>query len=137
MNDVRTILGIDIGTVRIGVARSSFPGGIPAPLTVLHNDEELSEKLAQLIAANNVSLIVAGIPRSLSGDDTPQTKYTKQIIDKLRQQLSIKIYEQDEAATSLHAEVELRNRKKPYSKGDIDSLSAVYILEDFMRDNLK
>lgn len=137
MDDARIILGLDIGSTRIGVASSRFPGGIPTPMTVLSNDDELCDNLATLIKENNVSLIVAGVPRSLSGNATSQTEYTYQVIERLRQQLPVKIYEQDEAVTSLHAEEELKSRKEPYSRSDIDSLSAVYILEDFMRDSLR
>jgi RNase H-fold protein (predicted Holliday junction resolvase) len=41
----------------------------------------------------------------------------------------------DEAVTSTRAEAELQSRRKPYAKEDIDMLSAVYILEDFLREH--
>jgi RNase H-fold protein (predicted Holliday junction resolvase) len=43
---------------------------------------------------------------------------------------------QDEAATSRQAESELQARGKPYSKEDIDALSATYILEDFISEQV-
>jgi RNase H-fold protein (predicted Holliday junction resolvase) len=42
---------------------------------------------------------------------------------------------QDEALTSKHAEAELTSAKKHFSKADIDALSAVYILEDYLKEH--
>lgn len=132
MNRSASILGLDIGTVRVGVARASWPDGIPNPLTTLTNDEHLVGKIVSLIESENALAVVAGLPRSLNGHDTAQTDITEDFIAHLRNELEVKIYTQDEAGTSLKAEAELKARKKPYSKADIDALSAVYILEDFI-----
>jgi putative Holliday junction resolvase len=130
-----SVLGLDIGNVRIGVARASWPDGIPTRLTVLANDATLSSKLAQLVTSENSVFLVAGLPRSLEGRETDQTRLTRTLVDSLRQELKLPIYLQDEAGTSLKAEAELRSTNKNYLKSDIDQLSAVYILEDFMNDH--
>ena len=44
---------------------------------------------------------------------------------------------QDEALTSVKAEEELKDRKSPYEKGDIDSLAATYILQDYIEENVR
>ena len=126
------ILGLDIGKKRIGVAKANWPLGIPAPLTVLDNDDGLIDELKRLIAKENVVIIVAGYPRSLDGNMTAQTAFTQDFVNRLRQTLPVQIELQDEAATSIKAEAELKAKGRPFSKSDIDSLSAVYILEDFL-----
>ena len=40
---------------------------------------------------------------------------------------------QDEAVTSVEAEQRLKNRGKPYSKGDIDAEAAAMILDDYLK----
>ncbi len=130
-----SVLGLDIGNVRIGVARASWPDGIPTKLTVLTNDLNLSGELAKLVASENAILLVAGLPRTLEGKETNQTRLTLTLVDKLRQELKLPIYLQDEAGTSLKAEEELRTNNRTYLKSDIDQLSAVYILEDFMSEH--
>ncbi len=130
-----SVLGLDIGNVRIGVARASWPDGIPTKLTVLANDANLINELAKLIENENVAFLVAGQPRTLEGRETDQTRTTLKTVDFLRQELNLPIYLQDEAGTSLKAEEELRNNHKNYLRSDIDQLSAVYILEDFMNDH--
>jgi putative Holliday junction resolvase len=130
-----SILGLDIGKVRIGVAKAYWPFGIPAPLTVLNNDHNLVDALKRLIAEENVAFMVAGCPRSLHGNKTAQTAFTLDLVDQLRRTLPVQIKLQDEAATSIKAEAELKAKGRPFSKSDIDSLSAVYILEDFLSEH--
>jgi RNase H-fold protein (predicted Holliday junction resolvase) len=52
----------------------------------------------------------------------------------LAQQVDLPLSWQDEAVTSAQAEAELVQRKKPYTKGDIDALAAVYILNDYLSE---
>ena len=137
MNQPTSILGLDIGSVRVGVSRAVWPDGIPSRLTVLTNDLDLSLNLARLIEQENASLIVAGLPRSLEGNETNQTRATLEQIERLRVDLKVPIYLQDEAATSLKAEAELKTSGKEYAKEDIDALSAIYILDDFINEHPK
>jgi putative Holliday junction resolvase len=134
MNESSSVLGLDIGTVRVGVAIAIWPDGIPAPLTTLANDPKLSDGLKDIIETENVKFIVAGRPRSLNGNSTKQTLFTSQSVKDLENKLGIKIYLQDEAATSLKAKAELEAKKKMFTKKDVDALSAVYILEDFLTE---
>lgn len=137
MDQAPSILGLDIGSVRVGVSRALWPDGIPSRLTVLDNNPQLSANLATLIKQENASLMVAGLPRSLDGNETNQTRQTLQIIESLKQELKLPIYLQDEAVTSLKAEDELKDSGRNYTKADIDALSAVYILEDFINTHPK
>ncbi|MCL4357977.1 Holliday junction resolvase RuvX [Patescibacteria group bacterium] len=130
-----SILGLDIGKMRIGVAKAYWPHGVPAPLTALNNDHNLVDALKRLIAEENVAFIVAGYPRSLNSNETAQTAFTQDVVDRLRQTLPVQIKLQDEAVTSIKAESELKSKGRPFSKSDIDSLSAVYILEDFLSEH--
>ena len=130
-----SILGLDIGKMRIGVAKAYWPYGVPTPLTALNNDHNLVDALKRLIAEENVAFIVAGYPRSLNGNETAQTAFTQDVVDRLRQTLPVQIKLQDEAVTSIKAEAELKSKGRPFSKSDIDSLSAVYILEDFLSEH--
>lgn len=137
MNIASTIIGLDIGTVRVGVSRALWPEGIPVPLTTITNDLSFMENLAKLINEEDVGLIVIGRPRGLNSQQTKQTNYVDELIETIKQVVKLPIYWQDEALTSVKAENELMARKKPFKKEDIDALSATYILEDFMLDHPK
>ena len=135
MSQTPSILALDIGKVRIGVARAAWPNGIPTALTTIANDTALSANLNRLITSQNAQLVVAGKPKTLSGTDSEQTRYTIKLIEKLEAAIGLKIYLQDESGTSLKAEAELKSNRRPYSREDIDALSAVFILEDFLSDH--
>ena len=61
-------LGIDVGSVRIGVARSDPGGLLASPLgTVRRGRGDLAE-IVRLVAADQVAEIVVGLPTSLSGN---------------------------------------------------------------------
>lgn len=127
-----SILALDVGEKRIGVAIANPVARLARPLTTLSHDANIFTTLEQLITDESVSIVVVGLPRNLSGEDTDQTAYVRQFTEKLRHDM---IRFQDEALTSKKAEMELRQRGKPYDKGDIDALAATYILEDYLRQH--
>ncbi len=130
-----SVIGLDIGTVRIGVAKAYWPDGIPTPYATLANDDNFISNLRQIIASEKVSLLVIGLPRNMNSQSTKQTEYVTKLAKNLSKATGLPVKFQDEAATSIRAEEELQARGKHYAKGDIDKLSATYILEDYFRDH--
>jgi len=132
---INHILGLDVGEKRIGLACASWPKGIPQPLTTISNDEKLFNNLSKILSDMAIVLMVIGLPRSLSMEETQQTQYVKQFIELLKQKFDLPIYTTDEALTSIKAEDELVNKRVKFTRADIDALSATYILEDFISNN--
>lgn len=126
---------MDVGAKRIGVAASDVRARLPHPLTTLDAAQDVPAAVRELVAEHGVVGVVIGLPRGLDGQDTAQTQAVRAFAKELEAQLSLPYYWQDEAVTSRQAEEELQRRGKPYQKGDIDALSATYILEDFLRDH--
>ena len=131
----RSILGLDVGTRRIGVSAASLEARLPRPLITLLFDDTFFGALETIVEVEGVELMVVGFPRNLRGHHTAQTEAIESFTAQLRQHFAMPIHFQDEAVTSKHAEAELKARGKPYDKGDIDSLAATYILEDFLAEN--
>ncbi|HLZ15040.1 MAG TPA: Holliday junction resolvase RuvX [Candidatus Saccharimonadales bacterium] len=129
------MLALDVGERRIGVARCSLLARLPEPLTTLEHTADVIQDVQRLVAQEQAVQLVVGLPRGLSGQHTPQTAYVEAFMTALEPALHIPCAWQDEALTSQKAEAELKRRGKPYAKGDIDALSATYILEDFLRDH--
>lgn len=130
-----TVLGLDVGSRRVGVATASLTARLPNPLTTLDRDDAFFSNLKSIIEKEGANRIVVGLPRNLAGDATGQTEATKDFIKELREQIDLPVHLQDEAVTSRQAEAELEARGKPYNRGDIDALAATYILEDFLSEN--
>lgn len=126
------ILGLDVGDRRIGVALMSDEGRMPAVLETIDRQKiDPLERLNVLIQKHYVGSIVIGLPRDMAGRETNQTAIVRVFSGTVHQHTGLPVVLQDEAVTSIKAEEELRARNKPYSKADIDALSAVYILEDW------
>ena len=127
-----SILALDMGQARVGVAQASAQSRLATPLTTINNDANFKTTIAKLIDQHQVIALVVGLPRGLNGQLTEQTKLVRAAVADLKTTLTVPIYEQDESLTSVQAEIELTNRGKAYNKGDIDALAATYILEDFL-----
>ena len=77
-----------------------------------------------------------GLPRGLDGQETAQTMTVRAFGTMLGKALKLPVHWQDEALTSVQAASELEQRGKAYRKADIDSLAAVYILEDYLHEHV-
>ncbi len=129
-----SILALDVGAKRVGVAVASIIAQLPRPLITLDNDDGFMTSLQNIIEVEDVGAMIVGYPRDMKGDSTQQTREVEEFTAKLRQEFAMPIIYQDEALTSKHAEAELDAKGKNYVRGDIDSLAATYILQDFLND---
>ena len=127
-------LALDVGDVRIGVAIANSEVRLPRPLTTLSNDENLWTNLTTIIQDHEIVSLVVGHPRGLNGQETEQTRKVEAFVQTLITHTGLTVTMQDEAGTSIKAEAELRARRKPYEKADIDALAATYILEDYLQE---
>lgn len=125
-------LALDIGEKRIGVATADIAAPFPAPLVTLEATGQLADQFNQLLKKHQVEAVIIGFPRNQKGERTAQTDRVEYIAGLLNIPKNIPVYWQDESLTSVKAEAELKKRKKPYKKADVDSLAATYILEDFI-----
>lgn len=130
-----SILAIDVGEKRIGVARADALARLPQPLRTLEASPQSPQDIAELAGEEGAKIIVVGWPRNLSGAETLQTATVKRFADQLRSETSIPIQFQDETLTSVEAKAELESRGMPYNKEDVDMLAAVQILSDWLANN--
>jgi len=130
-----SIVALDVGDARIGVAIADSTVRFPRPLITLANDESFVPKLQDIITGEQVEHLVIGTPRDINGNETEQTRRTAAFVDSLTSILSVPVTTQDEALTSQQAEKELEAANKPFTKGDIDALAACYILQDYLQEH--
>lgn len=131
------IMALDVGSVRIGVATASSIARVASPLKHIANDKGVYSTINHLIVDNDVKQLVIGLPLNIEGEPTKQTEYIKQFVEQLEQHLDRKlsIAYADESSTSQLAEKQLQASKKSYQKGDIDAMSASYILQRYLDDS--
>lgn len=108
-------LGIDVGSVRIGVARSD-PGGILAsPLETVRRGKGDLDRIAELVAEHEAVEVVVGLPTSLSGREGPAAGLAREFAVELAGRLgglppagTVRLY--DERLTTVTAESGLREQ---------------------------
>jgi putative Holliday junction resolvase len=126
----KTLIALDIGEKRIGVAMADTGIRIAVPIQTIEVDGSEVDAITRLVAEKSADTIVVGYPRNQSGETTAQTQYAEAFARKLDGVAPIKF--QDESLTSVLAESQLKAHGKPYTKGDIDAQAAALILQDYL-----
>ena len=127
----RTLVSLDVGEKRIGVAVADIGVRIAVPFTTIEVDGTELEKIADVVAKEGAETLVVGYPRNQSGEPTAQTDYVEKFTEQL-QYLEVKIVFQDESLTSVMAEQRLGERRQPFTKAEIDAEAAAIILQDYL-----
>ena len=131
MSKSPTLVGLDVGEKRIGVAVADAGIRIAVPFDTVEVDGREIERINEIVLKEGADSIVVGYPRNQQGEATTQTKYVEAFAELLRP-LEKKIVFQDESLTSVMAEQRLISYGRPYAKGDIDAQAATIILQDYL-----
>lgn len=141
-----TILGLDYGERRIGVALSDADQYLATGLMTIdcRKHPDPLEVLAAVIKDENVEAIVVGYPLRTDGKDVPggKTEAVDAFIAALEKRFGLPVHREDESHTSQMAQDSLkarspRGRKRPRggwarAKAEIDRVAACYILQDWL-----
>ena len=103
------VLGLDLGDVRIGVAISDERGRVAVPLGTVHVGAPHDLKaIARLAAENQVTLLVVGLPLSMSGRAGPRADAARAFAQALEGVLGLPVVLHDERLSTVEAERALR-----------------------------
>ena len=127
----QSLVAIDVGEKRIGVARADTSVRIAVAYSTLLVDGTEFQQIQKIIDRERAEILVVGYPRNQSGEATEQTEYVERFVAQLAN-LGVTVEYQDESVTSIRAEELLKAQRKPYSKGDIDAVAASLILQDYL-----
>src|SRR5262245_59991171 len=132
----KRILGVDFGRRRAGIAVSDALLLMAHARETLHfrQRRELLEHLGTIITSENIGLIVVGLPRHLSGDESDMAAQVRDFAAALEAQSRLPVITWDERLSSRQAERILaeQNRGKRRDKGAIDQVAAVLILQSYL-----
>ena len=127
-------LGVDYGSVRVGLAISDPHGLLATPYETLASPTAV-ENICRIALEEEVVEIVLGLPRHLNGSEGASAELVRIFADELRVG-NIPIRLVDERSTTLSASAQLRQsgRNAKNSKSIIDQATAVIILQGALDD---
>ena len=131
-------LGLDIGTVRVGVSITDPSGSIAFPMSTFPFDVAIDE-IAKVIEIEGIDQIVVGVPYKLSGKPGQSVELVESFLAKLLlEKPEVTVHKVDERFSTSLAEKQLKstNRSASKSRDIIDQLAAVNILQTFL-DSLR
>ena len=128
------ILGLDVGTKRIGVAQSDALGITAQPLKAIARipEDKAIEEIKNICLSSSIRKIVIGLPKNMDNTIGAQAQDCMEFSEKLKPDFEI-IFE-DERLTSRQAEHNLAFVGKKYTrnKGLVDTESACIILQQYL-----
>lgn len=132
-------LGIDYGDARIGIAITDGLNITVQGLETIHhqgNDKIVLRRLEELLNEYEIDTFVIGMPVNMNGTKTERVEVTEKFIHKLKCRFpKIKIETIDERLTTVaaHKTMNFLNVDNKKKKNIVDTISAVYILETYMK----
>lgn len=133
------VLGIDLGSVRTGLAISDDMRLMAHPLeTTQLIDHPLLAKIASIISEREVVEVVVGLPRNMDGSHGPAAERARAFSHKLSSAMpALKIHLWDERLTTVAASKSLRvaGRSSRKQKSVVDQVAAQLILQGWLDAN--
>lgn len=131
------ILSVDYGDVRTGIAVCDRMEILASPVCVINQSYEpkLIKEIAEIAKNKKAELIVVGLPKNMDGSEGERAEKCKAFALRLSEETGIEAVMQDERLTtvSAHRALSDNNVSGQKRKNVVDAVSAVMILEDFLR----
>ena len=131
------VLGVDLGSRRIGLAVSDDARRVATALTVLHRGGSHAEDhagLAGVLAETGANLVVIGLPLSLSGTAGPAATAVQAEVTELREALAVPVECCDERYSTVIAQRALAagGRRPATRRAVVDKVAATAILQTWL-----
>lgn len=127
------VLGVDPGTVRVGLAVCDPDRIVATPLRTVAGGDGITARIAAAAEEVDARTIVVGLPRSLSGRDTASTRMARSLARELSG-AGFEVHLQDERLTSVQADRALRasGRNSKTTRPVKDQLAAAMLLQSWL-----
>jgi putative Holliday junction resolvase len=130
-------LGVDVGTVRIGVASSDPDGILATPVETVRRDrsDKHVRRLAQLVNELEAVEVVVGLPRTLADRSGPSARDAIELAEQLARRIApTPVRLSDERLTTVSAQRSLRDAgiRAKGQRAMIDQAAAVGILQNWL-----
>lgn len=129
-------LGLDIGSVRVGVAVSDPTGSVASPLAVLdaHELAGSMRSLSRIAEDYDAEVLVVGLPLTLGGEEGPQATSVRKTAMDLAERLGLPLAFVDERNSSAEAKRVMRaaGLNEREQRGQLDKVAAAIMLQAWL-----
>lgn len=126
-------LGVDVGMVRVGVARSDPSGLLATPVETLRRAGDVHPvvaRIAALAAEVEAVEVVVGLPIALSGRETASTADARRVAALVAARgLPVRLVDERLTTVSAQASLHAAGRDTRRSRGVVDQVAAVILLQ--------
>ena len=135
------LIGLDVGTKRVGVALSDESGKFAsAYASFARPQSEAEQQLLSLIESEQVTQLVVGLPLSASGERTDQCEDVERFARRISRRTAVEVIYVDEHLSSEEAKQRLGIAEQPSpelrKKGVIDAEAASILLQSYLDGTL-
>lgn len=130
------VLGVDPGTVRIGLAVSDPDRLLATPHSTVAGGKGAAGRIADSFHALGCVAVVVGLPRALGGGETASTTMARKLADDLNR-AGLPVHLHDERLTSVQADKALRaaGRSTKTARSVKDQVAASVLLQAWLESN--
>jgi putative Holliday junction resolvase len=134
---VGRVLGLDLGTKRIGVAISDPDRRVATPIEVVTRSGDRARDhraIAALVDEWEAERVVVGLPLSLDGSTGPAAQAALAEVDELAGVVGVPVDTTDERMTSVTANraLDALDVRGPARRNDVDKVAAAVILQSWL-----
>lgn len=131
------MVGVDLGSKRIGVAVSDPSGVVASPHSVVTRTGSHAgdhRAIAAVVEEYDAQLVVVGLPRSMDGSIGPAARAALAEVDELAAAVAVPVRTVDERLTTVSADRALRasNVKGDARRRVIDKVAAAILLQAWL-----
>lgn len=133
----RRAVGLDLGSVRIGVAASDAGGVLASPRTTVRRTRDRAgdhRRLAALVAEEGADVVVIGLPLSLDGSVGRAARLVLDELDELTAALGVPVVTHDErfTTTTAHQRLAAGGRRSRARREVVDQSAAAVLLQAWL-----
>jgi putative Holliday junction resolvase len=125
-------LAVDVGSVRVGVARSDPSGMLASPLEVIPHGRGDLDRLAALVAGHEALEVIVGLPTTLSGREGPAAAAAREVASALAARIApvpVRLVDERFTTTTAHAVLRQGGKDSRARRGIVDQAAAAVLLQ--------
>jgi putative holliday junction resolvase len=125
-------LAVDVGSVRVGVARSDPDGVLASPLEVIRHGRDDLDRLADLTTAHEALEVIVGLPTTLAGRQGQAATSARQVAADLADRITpvpVRLFDERFTTTTAHAVLRQGGKNARARRNLVDAAAAAVLLQ--------